>query len=511
MGTIDLPKTPGTLQAEKPAVRYSSVHSDEEMLALVLNEETARLVYRISVILPKELLKRFEAKGGLKEQLHDAINRNFRDIIKRFWTYISVEKTRDGNGKEAGFSTCYHPRAIAELLRSSGGTGKFNSGEIEKPIAHVSSLENHTNTILRHSSGTGAPMYGDDAYTVLKCAFMDNVFKPRTVMDIQLVVNILDSALTGYRFYNYAAVKYLIKDIVCKRIFEGINREIDDSGEQLAGQTLAERITALCSEIDPADASIGEEIKKPAYIEQIRNLGFGMAVNSLVAMLDGAQMGCQFIEYHENRRELVLREYEDTDASGLPDERYRIRLRYLDKIRLSEARNEYDVQLSKFEKDVQQLWDLLEVIYRDSKSIFKVHDFEDLVKKNVSRVKVLLGNNAVEAYKGGDEFSHTTGGTEKDRARIRIARMHERIKNMYDSLKPNERRVMEDRLTWLEKEYARLDQIINPHQLQEGLLLKLDITSIKQKKTTVNSIAAVLDEFLYKATSDFRDAATLIE
>jgi hypothetical protein len=488
MGTIDLPKTPGTF---KPAAHHLPVHSNEEMLDLVLKEETAGLISHLSVLLPKD--KRFEAKGGLKEQLYDAIYRNFQDIVKRFRT---VENTGDGNGKEAGFSIRYHPRAIAELLRSSCDTGKFNAGEIEKPLVNNSSLENHANTMLRHSAD--APLYGDDAYTVLKCVFMDNAFKPKTVTDIQLVVNILDSALSGFRFNDFAAIRHLIKDI-CNHVIEGIKSEIDVSGEQPAG--LVERITALCSEIDPAAANIGEKFKNIDYVEQIRNRGFGMAVNSLIAMLDGAQIGHQFIEYLENTRELILREYEDTDAAGLPDERYSIHLRYFDATRLGEVRNAYDAQIKKFENDVQQLWDLIEVIYRDSKSIFKVNDFEDLVRKNMSRTKTLPGSKAGESYEAG-------GGT---RARTRIALMHERIKNMYDSLKPNERCVIEDRLTWLEKEYTRLDQMVNPHQLQEGLLLNLEITSIKRKKTTVNSLANVLSEFLYKARADFQDAATLID
>jgi len=81
------------------------------------------------------------------------------------------------------------------------------------------------------------------------------------------------------------------------------------------------------------------------------------------------------------------------------------------------------------------------------------------------------------------------------------------MKKMYDFLYPIERRVMEERLVWLEREYFRFDYMINPYHLQPGLLLDVDITSIKRKKVTLDAMANVLNEFLHGVSKGFADAA----
>ena len=78
---------------------------------------------------------------------------------------------------------------------------------------------------------------------------------------------------------------------------------------------------------------------------------------------------------------------------------------------------------------------------------------------------------------------------------------------MYDFQYPIERRVMEERLSWLEKEYYRFDYMINPYHLQPGILLDVDITSIKRKKATLDAMANVLNEFLHGVSKGFQDAA----
>ena len=66
---------------------------------------------------------------------------------------------------------------------------------------------------------------------------------------------------------------------------------------------------------------------------------------------------------------------------------------------------------------------------------------------------------------------------------------------------------MEDRLSFLEKEYYRFDYAINPYHLQPGILLDVDITSIKRKKATLDAMANVLNEFLSGVSKGFSDAA----
>jgi hypothetical protein len=69
---------------------------------------------------------------------------------------------------------------------------------------------------------------------------------------------------------------------------------------------------------------------------------------------------------------------------------------------------------------------------------------------------------------------------------------------------------MEDRLVQLEKEYSRFDFVVNPHHLQPGLLIDIDMTSIKQRKTTVDSIANALNQFFPGMFAAFQDAALAV-
>jgi hypothetical protein len=66
---------------------------------------------------------------------------------------------------------------------------------------------------------------------------------------------------------------------------------------------------------------------------------------------------------------------------------------------------------------------------------------------------------------------------------------------------------MEDRLAFLEREYFRFEYMINPYHLQPGILLDVDITSIKRKKATLDAMANVLNEFLHGVSKGFQDAA----
>jgi hypothetical protein len=78
---------------------------------------------------------------------------------------------------------------------------------------------------------------------------------------------------------------------------------------------------------------------------------------------------------------------------------------------------------------------------------------------------------------------------------------------MYGYRYPIQRRVVEDRLSFLEREFLKFDYMINPYHIQPGLLLDVDITSIKRKKATLDGMANVLNEFLHGVSKGFQDAA----
>jgi hypothetical protein len=588
MGAMDLPKSPNVFHPEKPsavgsrnslAQEYRDQQSEVNQL---LEEETNKVIHHLTARLPKDVLERLDVMGGLKEKLYNYFNQNYQNMFNRYIVTAEDEmekKIRNYVDKEeTKVLARYTPKEVADLLDAIGGADKFNTGEIEKSMVNmyghlqghiqrgVNELETHTNSILRQKTDTGAFIRGENAYSVVKCAFKDNLVKPKTVTDVKLSINILDSELISPIFHYQVTVEYLIKDLLSKHLIDTMDKQIEklkderiDQGlEELSdseilfskinhvenytddktddpkskryaiiAKSIMERINDLRAEIDPEtfDAlNVRENIKKIVDIENIRSRGFNTAINSITSILDTSRMGYQYIENLKNARELLIREYEDTDADQLPDERYQIRLRYYDNAQLIEERKAYDVQVKSFETEVQHLWDILEVIYQDSKSAFKVTDFDDLAKKNKNRIRKLIkGKSGEPLYeditKVWDEISFVRAAEtdverlnrtyiyEKDRIRSRIILMRERMQAMYDYQYPIERRVMEDRLSWLEKEYYRFDYMINPYHVQPGLLLDVDITSIKRKKATLDAMANVLNEFLHGVSKGFQDAA----
>ncbi len=171
-------------------------------------------------------------------------------------------------------------------------------------------------------------------------------------------------------------------------------------------KALMDKIEGLRAEIDPEEydpVNIRENLKRIIDIENIRNRGFNTAINSITSILDTSKMGYQHVENLKNARELVLREYEDTDYDHLPDERYAIRLKYYDQAQLLEERKAYDVQAKTFEIELLHLWDVLEMVYEDSKFMKGVVDFNDLAKrmkgKIKRRIKARTGDPAVRGHR----------------------------------------------------------------------------------------------------------------
>jgi hypothetical protein len=491
-------------------------------------------------------------------------------MVKKVRNFVDKEETK--------VLTRYTPKEIADLLDAVGGADKFNTGEIEKSVVNmyghlqghiqrgVNELETHTNSILRQKTDTGAFVRGENAYSIVKCAFKDNQYKPKTVTDVKLSVNILESELISPIFHYQVTVEYLVKDLIAKHIIDSIDKLVeqikddridqgleelsdgeviftklnkvesftDDNAEEakskrytFMAKAIIDRLHDLRAEIDPEafDAlNVRENIKKIIDMENIRNRGFNTAINSITSILDTSKMGYQYIENLKNGRELIIREYEDTDTANLPDERYAIKMRFFDNAQLIEDRKAYDVQVKSFETEVQHLWDVLEVEYQGKKSSFRINDYEDLARRDKNKIRKTIKDKSgeplyediakvwdeisfVKAAETEVEKSNRTYIYEKDRIRTRIIRMRERMKKMYDFQYPAERRFMEERLQWLEKEYYRFDYMINPYHLQPGLLLDVDITSIKRKKVTLDAMANVLNEFLHGVSKGFSDAA----
>ncbi len=588
MGSMDLPKSPNVFHPEKPSAVGSrnslaqDLRDQQKEVNQLIEEETNKVLHHMNTKLPKEVLERLDIMGGLKEKLYNYFNQNYQNMFNRYMVTTEDEmlkKIRDFvDREEMKVLNRYTPKEIADLLDEVGGADKFNTGEIEKSMVNmyghlqghiqrgVNDLETLTNSLLRQKTDVGAFVRGENAYSIVKCAFKDNNLKPKTVTDVKLSVNILESELISPIYHYQATVEYLVKELISKyymdeidkaieqlkdeRIDEGLSElsdgEIifekikrvedytDDDAENpeskrytMMAKELMDRLNDLRAEIDPDQydqLNVRESIKKIIDAENIRNRGFNTAINSITSILDTSKMGYQYIENMKNCRELFLREYDDTDEANLPDERYSIHLRYYDNAQLVKERQAYEVMLRSLETEVEHLWDVLETRYEDSKFMTKVTDFNDLAmqykKKIQKNIKSKTGDPLYEDIdKVWDEISFVKAGEtevekmnrtfiyEKDKIKKKMIIMRDKLKKMYDYKYPVERRVMEERLDFLETEFYKFDYLINPFHMQPGLLLDVDITSIKRKKATLDGMANVLNEFLSGVSKGFQDAA----
>ena len=588
MASVDLPKSPMVFHPEKRSAVGSrnslaqESRDQQKEVDRLLEEEVDKVINHINAKLPKEVLERLDVMGGLKEKLYNYFNQNYQNMFNRYITTTEdemVKKVRNYIDKEEmKILTRYTPKEIAELLDQVGGMDKFNTGEIEKSVVNMyghlqghiqrglNDLENHTNSLLRQKTDVGAFIRGENAYSIVKCSFKDNIRRPKTVTDVKLSVNILDSELISPIFHYQVTVEYLVKDLISKNIMDTIDKEIEKYKDELIDEgkeepndseiifekmnrvtnhtdddqdnpkskrykylakDLMDRIEGLRAEIDPEEfdaANIRENIKEIIDIENIRNRGYNTAINSITSILDTSKMGYQFVENMKNTRELILREYEDTDPEHLPDERYQLTLKYYDNAQLNEERKAYDVMIQSFQVETSHLWDVLEMVYVDSKFMKGVVDFDDLARKYKNKIKKKIkmktGDPLYEDIeKSWDEISfvkpaetkveqlNRTFQFEKDKEKRKLILMKEKLQEMYGFRYPIQRRVMEDRLSFLEREFNRFDYIINPYHIQPGLLLDVDITSIKRKKATLDGMANVLNEFLHGVSKGFQDAA----
>lgn len=586
MAHLDLPKSPNVFHPEKPSAVGSrnslaqEFRDQQSEVDTVIKEEVEKVMKHVSTKLPKTTLERLEVMGGIKEKLYNYYNQNYQNMFNRYLTTTEdemVKKVRNFIDKEEMKTlTRYTPREIAALLDQIGGMDKFNTAEIEKSMVNMyghlmghvqrgmNDLENETNSLLRQKVDVGAFVRGENAYSIVKCAFQDNVFKPKTVTDVKLSVNILNSELISPIFHYQTTINYLIKDIISKHIIDLLDKEIEELKDQRADEgkedltdteiifekfkrvedntsddfedensnrykfvakSILDRLEGLRAEIPQSEydsLNVRENLKKIIDNENIRNRGFNTVINSITSILDTSKMGYQYIENLKNARDLIIREYEDTDASQLPDERYSVRMTFYDQDQLISERAAYDKQYNEFYKELMRVWDVVEELYRKN---HKDMDFNDLVgklEKTINRNKTKAGLDFEEYSLAEKEWNEVTFVkpedtevqkmnksylVEKEDVRKRFILLREKLKSVYKNQNPIQRVATENRIDELYKHFMKMDYMINPYHIQPGIILDIDITSIKRKKYTLNAMANVLNEFLHGVSKGFQDAA----
>jgi len=318
-----------------------------------------------------------------------------------------------------------------------------------------------------------------------------------------------DEETEGSRRYSIIAKKFL--DAI-----EGVQAEIASSEYDSLG--------------------IRENVVKVINDENIRNRGFNTAVNSLTHILDWSRMGYQHIENYKSDRRLFIREYESTDVPRLPDERYQMELSYFDPTQMKAMREAYMTQLQEFERTIHELWDVVHQIYMEHRDRTGKLDWELLSnrilgdgKKPGLRRSWFAAFQQQEAEAPAPEPEKTRWneisfiapdeagaiGTQDnptlekriEDCRARFPLMRDTLQRVFEDTNPTLREIVTDRLMFLEREFLRFAALINPFHLNTGLLLDVDVVTIKRKASTMMKMANVLNEFLSAVSKGFSDTA----
>ena len=427
----------------------------------------------------------------------------------------------------------------------------------------LNDLENETNAILRQKTDVGAFIRGENAYAIIKCIFKDNELRPKYVNDVKLSVNILDSELISPIYHYQVTVESLLKDAIQKHIHELIDKQIQILKEELIDQGKSEltgtevmfekikrienftddekedekskrytilakkfldKIEGLRAEIDVEEydpLNIRENIKYIIDEENIRNRGYNTAVNAITSILDTSKLGYQVCDNLKNARVCQIREYEELDKSVLPDERYAIRLAYYDQNQLREAKKEFDRQMDSFTREILRVWDVVHAHYESKKRFRSLRDFDDLSNRLMSREwrrnkrdedadpNSVLWNEIGEMY-NENSFVEKNNRTYEDRIhnlKNKLKYLREMLHKMHGFQNPIERVILDERINFLERRFNEFTYKINPHHIQPGLVLDVDVTTIKRKQYMLKGMANVLNEFLYSVSRGFQDAA----
>ena len=601
MARDSMNKGPNIVHPEKPSAVGSrnSLNRDSrneyEESKLLIDEEVDKVLNHLHAKLPPEVLEKVDVMGSVKSKLHNYFNQNFQNMFNRYLVTMEDEmgkKLRDLVDKEEfRLLNRYTPREISELLDKIGGMEKFNTGEIEKSIVNVYGhlqghiqrglyeLENETNALLRQKSDVGAFVRGENSYAVAKCSFKNNFYKPKTVMDVKLAINILDSELVSPIYHYQVPIEHIIKDVIAKHVHHLIDQEIselnmnliDEGKEELSDSEIVfekikalenyvdddpdneqskryqfvarrfmEKVEGLQAEIDPDQydpLNVRENIKKIIDDENIRNRGFNTAINSLTSILDSSKMGYQHIENYKNARSCLIREYEDTDILQLPDERYSIRLNYYKSDQIREMRNAYDLQFQELQSEILKLGQVTDVLFEDYKATTGVEDFNDVAKRytksketptrrgwfssRVDEDEDIDAESSESSQEGPNwnevvfispaatevEEQNKTNVHLVEELRRRLVRTRKQLAVIFKNQHPEERLIVENRLNFIDREFEEYESQVNPYHMLPGLILEIDITSVKRKKTTMMAMANVLNEFLYSVSKGFQDKA----
>jgi hypothetical protein len=554
---------------------------------MIIDEEVDKILNHIQGKLPPEVLQELNVMGNIKSSLHSYFNQSFQNMINRYLTTVEDEltkKVRDLIDKQEHKTlNRYTPREMSDLVNAIGGTEVFNTGEVEKSMVNIMGhlqghvqrgmyeVEARTTNILMRRTDVGGFVRGENAYAVVKCSFRDNYRKPDTVRDIKLAINVLDSELISPIVPHQMLTEHLIKNIISSHIQNLVEREVNEINQQLQlegrpalsdaealfekmktvenytddeqsdnskrhqffSRQLMQRIEGLGAEVSSIDydpLGVREAISTFIDDEHLRTRGWYTAINAITSLLDNARMGYQHIHNFKNARHLQVREYQETDITRLPDERYEIDVKYYDHRQIQEEKVAYSAQLVEFRREIMRLWNVVEQIYQEEKQNQSIKDWDSLVDSTLAR-------NLPARRRGWFQPAEEEGAEEQEEQKLwnevtfvqrrltkleemnqtyimvaedflgRFKIMRRRLAQVFDENYPDHRMIVESRLNFLEDQFLSFMSRVNPYHVQPGLLLEVTITTIKRSQITVKGMANVLNEYLLGISKGFTDKA----
>ncbi|MDT8448168.1 MAG: cytoplasmic filament protein CfpA [bacterium] len=298
------------------------------------------------------------------------------------------------------------------------------------------------------------------------------------------------------------------------------------------------------SEYDPLN--VRENIKRIVDRENMRNQGFDKAVNSLTQILDKTRLGYQHIENFKQARKVVIREYGEQAGAELPDERYAATLAYYDDEQLHALRNAYCTQIEEFEVQAQKLWEVYEKVHQNFRDEQGFLDYQSVsqiylgggpihktsdeklgffaklfggAKKKEEPVKLDLppADEAEQPVKLWDEIFfvqpeksdmeklNDTFAEKRKYLTKKFQMLRGKIHDTFKYENPPERVILDQRLDFLEDRFEAFNRQVNPYHLRPGIYLEINLTTIKRKENTMQSVSNVISELLATVSAGFTD------
>ncbi len=548
---------------------------------LIMDEEVDKILNHVSAKLPPEVLEKLHVGGTVKEILHNYFNQSYQNMYNRYMVTVEDEMSKKFRNlvdrEEASNLNKYAPRDIAFLMDSIGADQTFNTNTIENSIVNIFShlqghvqkgvytLENSTEKMLNGQTNVGGFLRGEFANSVVKCSFSNNPLKPEAVTDVNLTLNIPESDLIHPIYHYQAASETIIKDIISEHILNLIDKEVDKINTDLIdskqdelneSRRIFEKFKKLenhigfdeatadspqyahiakkfldaikgiavdASQADLDQLDVRENVIKIIDDENIRDRGFNDAVNKLVGILDMTLLGYQHIENFKNCRKMVIREYEDTKTSVLPDEHYTITAAYLDDTQLREMRTAYCQQMEEFEAEATKLTKVFEKIFTTEKVERGFVDYNDISNEILAevrgkKIKTSIPDKIpraelwdeiifIQPEKNDIEKMNETFASQRRHLVKRYKSLRSRITELYENDNPPERVIMEQRLDFLEDQTEEFSQKYNPFQVFPGLFVEVCVSSINRRGNTIDGMGNVLTQFLNELSKDIPDFA----